>query len=61
MKSAQSPAGSVGLREAASVVFAFLPARAADTDAVAGPLDALASVTFAEAEGVLAVDEAGAA
>lgn len=46
---------------AASVVFAFLPARAADTDAVAGPLDALASVTFAEAEGVLAVDEAGAA
>jgi EmrB/QacA subfamily drug resistance transporter len=47
---------------AASVVFAFLPARAADDrEIVAGPFEGLASTTFAEAEGALHVDEAGAA
>jgi EmrB/QacA subfamily drug resistance transporter len=47
---------------AAAIVFAFLPARAGDPrEEVAGPLDGLASATFAEAEGVLEADEAGAA
>jgi EmrB/QacA subfamily drug resistance transporter len=56
---------------AAVVVFAFLPARADDLrESVAGPLDGLASATFAEPEAVLElaraeaashVDEAGAA
>ena len=42
---------------AAVVVFAFLPARAHDArEPVEGPLDGLASLTFAEAEGVLEAD-----
>ena len=42
---------------AAVVVFAFLPARAHDArEAVEGPLDGIASLTFAEAEGVLEAD-----
>lgn len=44
---------------AAVVVFAFLPARAGDArEPVEGPLDGLASLTFAEAEGVLEADAA---
>lgn len=47
---------------ASVVVFAFLPARARDPrETVAGPLDGVASATFAEAEGVLEADQAGAA
>jgi Na+/melibiose symporter-like transporter len=43
---------------AALVVFAFLPARSRDLrEPVSGPVDGLASVTFAEAEGVLEADE----
>ena len=42
---------------AAAVVFAFLPARALDArQPVEGPLDGIASLTFAEAEGVLEAD-----
>jgi EmrB/QacA subfamily drug resistance transporter len=42
---------------AAVVVFLFLPARAHDArESVEGPLDGLASLTFAEAEGVLEDD-----
>ena len=45
---------------AAAIVFAFLPARAHDArESVEGPLDGLASLTFAEAEGVLEADAAG--
>ncbi len=44
---------------AAVVVFAFLPARAHDArEPFEGPLDGLASLTFAEAEGVLETDAA---
>ena len=43
---------------AAFVVFRWLPARAADArEDVAGPLDGLASLTYAEAEGALEDDE----
>ena len=46
---------------AAVVVFMFLPARAHDArEAVEGPLDGIASLTFAEAEGVLETDAAAA-
>ena len=46
---------------AAIVVFAFLPARARDArEPVEGPLDGIASLTFAEAEGVLETDAAEA-
>ena len=42
---------------AAVVVFMFLPARAHDArEPVEGPLDGIASLTFAEAEGVLETD-----
>ncbi len=42
---------------AAIIVFVYLPARAGDArESVEGPLDGLASLTFAEAEGVLEVD-----
>jgi EmrB/QacA subfamily drug resistance transporter len=44
---------------AAVVVFMFLPARAHDPrEAVEGPLDGIASLTYAEAEGVLETDAA---
>jgi hypothetical protein len=44
---------------AAVVVFLFLPARAHDArEPVEGPLDGIASLTFAEAEGVLEEDAA---
>jgi len=44
---------------AAAVVFAFLPARAEDPrERVEGPLDGLASLTYAEAESVLERDAA---
>ena len=44
---------------AAAVVFAFLPARAHDVrEEVEGPLDGLASLTWAEAEGALELDTA---
>lgn len=44
---------------AAVIVFAFLPARAQDArEPFEGPLDGLASLTFAEAEGVLERDAA---
>jgi EmrB/QacA subfamily drug resistance transporter len=44
---------------AAVVVFLFLPARAHDArESVEGPLDGIASLTFAEAEGVLEEDAA---
>jgi EmrB/QacA subfamily drug resistance transporter len=44
---------------AAVVVFSFLPARAHDArEPVEGPLDGIASLTFAEAEGVLEEDAA---
>jgi len=44
---------------AAVVVFLFLPARAHDArESVEGPLDGIASLTFAEAEGVLETDAA---
>ena len=44
---------------AAGVAFSFLPARAGDArEPVEGPLDGLASLTFAEAEGLLEVDAA---
>jgi len=40
-------------------VFSFLPARAHDArEPVEGPLDGIASLTFAEAEGVLEEDAA---
>jgi hypothetical protein len=45
---------------AAAVVFAFLPARAEDPQRVEGPLDGLASLTYAEAESVLERDAAEA-
>src|SRR3954452_25098807 len=46
---------------AAVVVFMFLPARAHDArEPVEGPLDGIASLTFAEAEGVLETDAAAA-
>ena len=46
---------------AALVVFMFLPARAHDArESVEGPLDGIASLTFAEAEGVLETDAAAA-
>ena len=42
---------------ASLVVFAFLPARSADSrELISGPVDGLASTTFAEAEGVLEAD-----
>jgi MFS family permease len=52
---------SVVVLVAAVVVFLFLPARAHDArESVEGPLDGIASLTFAEAEGVLETDaEAG--
>ena len=44
---------------AAVIVFIYLPSRAYDVrGGVAGPLDGLASLTFAEAEGVLERDAA---
>jgi Na+/melibiose symporter-like transporter len=44
----------------AVIAFAFLPARAHDArESVEGPLDGIASLTFAEAEGVLEEDAAG--
>jgi Na+/melibiose symporter-like transporter len=49
-------AGAVVVLAAAAIVFAFLPARAGDVRElrdVEGPLDGIASLTFAEAEGVL--------
>ena len=47
---------------AAVVVFVFLPARAHDArEPVEGPLDGIASLTFAEAEGVLETDAAAEA
>ena len=51
--------GSVVLLAAAAIVFMFLPARARDLgDEVETPLDGVASLTFAAAEGVLEEDEA---
>jgi DHA2 family multidrug resistance protein-like MFS transporter len=49
-------AGAVVVVAAAAIVFAFLPARAGDVrelHAVEGPLDGIASLTFAGAEGLL--------
>jgi DHA2 family multidrug resistance protein-like MFS transporter len=47
-------AGAVVIVAAAAIVFAFLPARAGDArEPVEGPLDGIASLTFAEAEGKL--------
>lgn len=55
-------AGAAVVLVAAAVVFAFLPARAQDPRApFEGPLDGIASLTFAEAEGVLEADAAGTA
>ena len=55
--------GVVVILAAAAIVFAFLPARAQDPrEKEEGPLDGLASLTFAEAESVLerdAAEEAG--
>jgi hypothetical protein len=54
--------GIVVVLVAAAIVFAFLPARAHDPrEAVEGPLDGIASLTFAEAESVLERDAAEAA
>lgn len=51
--------GVVIVLVAAAVVFAFLPARAHDVrEDVEGPLDGLASLTWAEAEGALELDTA---
>jgi MFS family permease len=51
--------GAAIILVAAGIVFAFLPARAKDPrEAVEGPLDGLASLTYAEAEGVLEHDAA---
>ena len=51
--------GALVILAAAVVVFAFLPARATDPrESVEGPLDGLASLTYAEAEGVLEHDAA---
>ncbi len=51
--------GILAVLSAAAVVFAFLPARAHDArEAVEGPLDGLASLTYAEAESVLERDTA---
>jgi MFS transporter, DHA2 family, multidrug resistance protein len=51
--------GGVVILVAAAVVFAFLPARAKDArEDEEGPLDGLASLTWAEAEGVLEHDAA---
>lgn len=45
------------LLAAAAIVFRFLPARAGDArEGAEGPIDGLASLTFAEAEGVLELD-----
>ena len=51
--------GAVMILFAAGIAFAFLPARAGDArEPVEGPLDGLASLSFAEAEGVLETDAA---
>jgi hypothetical protein len=51
--------GAAIILVAAGIVFAFLPARAKDPrESVEGPLDGLASLTYAEAEGVLEHDAA---
>lgn len=51
--------GAVVVLVAAAVVFAFLPARARDPrEALEGPIDGLASLTWAEAEGALEHDAA---
>jgi EmrB/QacA subfamily drug resistance transporter len=51
--------GAVVILVAAGIAFAFLPARAGDArEPVEGALDGLASLTFAEAEGVLEADAA---
>ena len=50
--------GAVVLLLAAFIVFKWLPARAGDVrEGVQGPLDGLASLTYAEAEGALEDDE----
>jgi len=50
--------GAVVLLVAAGIVFKWLPARAADVrESVEGPLDGIASLTFAEAEGAVELAE----
>ena len=50
--------GAAAILFAAFVVFRWLPARAADVrEPVSGPLDGLASLTYAEAEGALEEDQ----
>jgi DHA2 family multidrug resistance protein-like MFS transporter len=52
-------AAAVVVLAAAALVIAFLPARAGDArESMAEPLDGIASLTFAEAEGVLEADAA---
>lgn len=52
-------AAAVVILGAAALVIAFLPARAGDArEELADPLDGIASLTFAEAEGVLETDAA---
>jgi hypothetical protein len=62
---AMSPAlrfGALVVLAAAAMVIAFLPARAGDArESMSEPLDGIASLTFAEAEGVLEADAAEAA
>jgi len=51
--------GIAAILVGAATVFAFLPARARDVrEGIEGPLDGLASLTYAEAEGVLERDTA---
>jgi hypothetical protein len=51
--------GAAMILVAAVIAFAFLPARAGDArEPVEGSLDGLASLSFAEAEGVLETDAA---
>ncbi len=52
--------GALAVAAGAAIVLIFLPARAHDArESGEGPLDGLASLTFAEAEGVLEADAAG--